>query len=173
MTVNGTPYTKASLAAYDAFIDTATGTQVFAPTKLAGAPNDYATATVRTNRTTWTVNISSIGGTLASPLDNGRVSVFAEKASGKGASWTSVPTPITAGSPLTLFSANSGGQGKSVYKREYLDRGLYPRAYAILLALPNYLPQEEAEAVLGLRKALMERWTPRASAPAKELEVVL
>lgn len=56
---------------------------------------------------------------------------------------------------------------------EYLDRGLYPRAYAILLALPDYLPQEEAEAVLGLRKALMERWTPRASAPAKELEVVL
>lgn len=121
VTVNGTPYTKASLAAYDAFIDTATGTQTFAPTSVAGTGgNDYATATVRTNRAQWTVNISSIGGSLAGPLSNSRVSVFAEKVSGKGASWTSVPTPITAASPLTLFNAGSGGQGKSVYKIYYL-----------------------------------------------------
>lgn len=119
--VNATPYTKASLAAYNTFIDNAAGTQAFAPTSVAGVgTNDYATATVRTNRAQWTVNIASIGGSLAGPLSNSRVSVFAEKASGKGASSTSVPTSITAASPLTLFSAGSGGQGKSVYNIYYL-----------------------------------------------------
>jgi hypothetical protein len=38
----------------------------------------------------------------------------------KGASWTTTPTPITAVSPLTLFNAGSGGQGRSVYKLYYL-----------------------------------------------------
>ncbi|WP_038057159.1 hypothetical protein [Thermus amyloliquefaciens] len=121
VTVNGTPYTKASLAAYDNFIDNATGTQLFAPTSVTGTGgNDWATATVRSNRAQWTVAITSIGGTLAAPLNNGRVKVFAEKVSGKGASWTSVPTPVNASSPLTLFNAGSGGQGKSTYKLYYL-----------------------------------------------------
>ncbi|MEM1679557.1 MAG: hypothetical protein QXD20_10065 [Ignisphaera sp.] len=121
VTVSGISYTKASLAAYDAFIDTATGTQIFAPTSVAGTGgNDYATATVRTNQAQWTVNISSIGGNLGSPLSNGRVLVFVEKVGGKGASWTNVPTPITAASPLTLFNAGSGGQGRSVYRIYYL-----------------------------------------------------
>jgi hypothetical protein len=64
------------------------------------------------------MKIDSISGTLT--LGNNRVKVFAEKASGKGASWTPTPTPITAASPLTLFNADSGGQGKSVYHLYYL-----------------------------------------------------
>ncbi len=64
------------------------------------------------------MKISSITGTLT--LGNGRVKVFAEKVNGKGASWTTVPTPITAASPLTLFSASSNGQGRSEYKLYYL-----------------------------------------------------
>jgi len=120
VTVNSTAYTKASLAAYDTFIDTATGTQDFAPTSVAGTGGaDYGTITVRTNRAQWTVKIDSISGTLT--LGNNRVKVFAERVgSSKGASWTSTPTPITASSPLTLFNAGSGGQGKSVYKLYYL-----------------------------------------------------
>ncbi|WP_448377621.1 hypothetical protein [Fervidobacterium sp.] len=120
VTVNGTPYTKASRAAYDTFIDTATGTQTFAPTSVAGTGGaDYGTVTVRTNRAQWTVKIDSIGGTLT--LGNDRVKVFAERVgSSKGASWTTTPTPITAASPLTLFNAGSGGQGKSIYKLYYL-----------------------------------------------------
>jgi hypothetical protein len=73
---------------------------------------------VRTNRAQWTVKISSISGSLT--LGNGRVKVFAEKVSGKGTSSTSTPTSITAASPLTLFSASSNGQGRSVYKLYYL-----------------------------------------------------
>jgi hypothetical protein len=119
VTVGGTPYTKASQAAYYAFLDTATGTQDFAPTSIKDAANpDYGTVTVRTNRAQWTVKINSISGSLT--LGNGRVKVFAEKVSGKGASWTTTPTPITAASPLTLFSASSNGQGKSTYKLYYL-----------------------------------------------------
>ena len=119
VTVNSTAYTKASLAAYNTFIDTATGTQDFAPTSVAGMSGaDYGTVTVRTNRAQWTVKINSISGTLT--LGNDRVKVFAEKVSGKGASWTTTPTPITAASPLTLFNAGSGGQGKSEYKLYYL-----------------------------------------------------
>ncbi len=119
VTVGGTPYTKASQAAYLTFLDTASGAQDFAPTALTGTGGaDYGTVTVRTNRAQWTVKINSISGTLT--LGNGRVKVFAEKVSGKGASWTTVPTPITAASPLTLFNAGSGGQGRSVYKLYYL-----------------------------------------------------
>ncbi len=119
VTIGGTPYTKASWAAYENFLNTATGTQDFAPTSLTGTGgNDYGTVTVRTNRAQWTVKISSITGTLT--LGNDRVKVFAEKVSGKGASWTTTPTPITAASPLTLFNAGSGGQGRSVYKLYYL-----------------------------------------------------
>jgi len=122
VTIGGTPYTKASQAAYYAFLDTATGTQDFAPTSVTDAGgNDlgnYGTVTVLTNRAQWTVKISSVSGSLT--LGNGRVKVFAEKVSGKGASWTTTPTPITAASPLTLFNAGSGGQGRSVYKLYYL-----------------------------------------------------
>ena len=117
VSVGGTPYTKASQAAYYAFLDTATSTQDFAPTSLTGTGGaDYGTVTVRTNRAQWTVKIDSISGSLT--LGNNRVKVFAEKVSGKGASWTTTPTPITA--PLTLFNAGSGGQGKSVYRLYYL-----------------------------------------------------
>lgn len=117
VTVGGTPYTKASQAAYYAFLDAATSTQDFAPTSLTGTGGaDYGTVTVRTNRAQWTVKIDSVSGTLT--LGNGRVKVFAEKVSGKGASWTTTPTPITA--PLTLFNAGSGGQGRSVYRLYYL-----------------------------------------------------
>jgi hypothetical protein len=119
VTVGGTPYTKASQPAYLTFLDTASGTQDFAPTSLTGTGGaDYGTVTVRTNRAQWTVKINSISGSLT--LGNGRVKVFAEKVSGKGASWTTTPTPITAASPLTLFSASSNGQGKSTYKLYYL-----------------------------------------------------
>ena len=119
VTVGGTPYTKASQAAYYAFLDTASGAQDFAPTSLTGTGGaDYGTVTVRTNRAQWTVKIDSISGSLT--LGNGRVKVFAEKVSGKGASWTTTPTPITAASPLTLFNAGSGGQGRSVYRLYYL-----------------------------------------------------
>jgi hypothetical protein len=114
-----TPYTKASWAAYENFLNTATGTQDFAPTSLTGTGGaDYGTVTVRTNRAQWTVKINSISGSLT--LGNGRVKVFAEKVSGKGSSWTTTPTPITAASPLTLFSAGSNGQGRSEYRLYYL-----------------------------------------------------
>ena len=117
VTVGGTPYTKASQAAYYAFLDTATSTQDFAPTSLTGTGGaDYGTVTVRTNRAQWTVKIDSISGSLT--LGNGRVKVFAEKVSGKGTSSTTPPTSITA--PLTLFNASSNGQGRSVYKLYYL-----------------------------------------------------
>jgi hypothetical protein len=119
VTIGGTPYTKASWAAYENFLNTATSTQDFAPTALTGTGGaDYGTVTVLTNRAQWTVKISSITGTLT--LGNDRVKVFAEKVSGKGASWTTTPTPITAASPLTLFNAGSGGQGRSVYRLYYL-----------------------------------------------------
>ena len=112
-------YTKASWAAYENFLNTATGTQDFAPTALTGTGGaDYGTVTVLTNRAQWTVKIDSISGSLT--LGNNRVKVFAVKVSGKGASWTTTPTSITAASPLTLFNAGSGGQGKSTYKLYYL-----------------------------------------------------
>jgi hypothetical protein len=119
VTVGGTDYTKASWAAYESFLNAASGTQDFAPTSLTGTSGaDYGTVTVLTNRAQWTVKISSVSGTLT--LGNSRVKVFAEKVSGKGASWTTTPTPITAASPLTLFSAGSNGQGRSEYKLYYL-----------------------------------------------------
>jgi hypothetical protein len=120
VTVGSSSYTKASWAAYENFLNTASGTQDFAPTALTGTGGaDYGTVTVFTNRAQWTVKIDSIDdGPLT--LGNNRVKVFAEKVSGKGASWTTTPTPITATSPLTLFNASSGGQGKSVYKLYYL-----------------------------------------------------
>lgn len=119
VTVGSTSYTKASKAAYDTFIDTAAGTQDFAPTSVEGAGGaDYGTMTIRSNRAQWTVSVNSISGTLGAPLSNSRVKVFAEKVSGKGGSWTTVPTPIT--SVSTLISAGAGGQGKSVYKLYYL-----------------------------------------------------
>jgi len=118
VTVGSNSYTKASKAAYDTFIDTATGTQDFAPTEVKDAVGmDYGTMTIRTNRAQWTVT-PSVSGTLSGPLSNSRVKVFAEKVSGKGGSWTPVPTPIT--SVSTLISAGTGGQGKSVYKLYYL-----------------------------------------------------
>jgi len=125
VTVNSTAYTKASLAAYTTFIDTATGPETFAPTSVAGTGGvDYGTITVRTNRAQWTVKIDSISGSLSFDGTNNhtnRVKVFAERVgSSKGASWTTTPTPITASSPLTLFNAGSGGQGKSIYKLYYL-----------------------------------------------------
>lgn len=113
--VGGTPYTKASRAAYLNFLDSG-GLQDFAPTSLGGTTNAYGTVTVLTNRGQWTVKIDSIGGTLT--LGNGRVKVFAEKVSGKGSSLTSSPTSIASG--LSLFGAGSVGQGKSVYKLYYL-----------------------------------------------------
>lgn len=119
VTVGSTSYTKASKAAYDTFIDTAAGTQDFAPTSVEGTGGaDYGTMTIRSNRAQWTVSVDSISGTLGAPLSNSRVKVFAEKVSGKGGSWTTVPTPIT--SVSTLISAGAGGQGKSVYKLYYL-----------------------------------------------------
>ena len=125
VTVNSTAYTKASLAAYTTFIDTASGTQDFAPTSVAGAGGaDYGTITVRTNRAQWTVKLS-INSSSSLSFDgannhNERVKVFAEKASGKGDSWTNTLKRITESSPLTLFNASSGGQGKSIYKLYYL-----------------------------------------------------
>lgn len=119
VTVGGTSYTKASLAAYTAFLDGASTTQDFAPTSVTGTGgNDYATATVRTNRGQWTVKIDAIAGTLPPPLSNGRLKVFAQKVSGKGTSATSSPTPLAANTPL--FSAASSGPGKSVYRIYYL-----------------------------------------------------
>jgi hypothetical protein len=121
VTVGGTPYTKASWAAYENFLNTASGDQDFAPTSVTGTGGaDYGTVTVLTNRAQWTVRIDSITGTISLPGGNGRVKVFAEKVSGKGASWTTTPTPITAVSPLTLFNASSGGQGRSEYRLYYL-----------------------------------------------------
>jgi hypothetical protein len=117
VTVGGTPYTKASWAAYENFLNAATGTQDFAPTSLTGTGGaDYGTVTVLTNRAQWTVKIDSISGSLT--LGNGRVKVFAEKVSGKGSSQTSTPTSIAAN--LALAKATSGGQGKSTYKLYYL-----------------------------------------------------
>jgi len=120
VTVGGNNYTKASWAAYENFLNTATGTRHFAPTSVTDVDgNDlggHGTVTVLTNHARWTVKIYSISGTLT--LGNDRVKVFAEYVSGKGASWTTTPTPITA--PLTLFNAGGGGQGKSEYKLYYL-----------------------------------------------------
>ncbi|AFV76038.1 hypothetical protein YIM1640_19630 [Thermus oshimai] len=116
--VGGTPYTKASQAAYYAFLDTATGTQDFAPTSVNGTGGaDYGTVTVRSNRAQWTVSVASVGA-LPSPLSTARLKVYAEKVSGKGASWTGVPSTLTSG--MTLFNAGSGGQGRSVYRLYYL-----------------------------------------------------
>lgn len=123
VTVNNVAYTKASQAAYYNFLDNASGTQDFAPTSVAGTNGaDYGNITVRTNRAQWMVKIASItdsnGNATSLTLGNNRVKVFAEKASGKGASWTNVPTTVA--SNTTLFNAGSGGQGKSVYKLYYL-----------------------------------------------------
>ncbi len=117
VTVGGTPYTKASYNAYLTFLDGSASTQDFAPTSVAGTGGaDYGTVTVRTNRAQWTVKIDTATGfTTLSP---GRVKVFAEKVSGKGGSWTAVPTTVAANT--TLFNAGGGGQGKSVYKLYYL-----------------------------------------------------
>jgi len=118
VTVGSGSYPRATLANYDIFLDTAGSAQDFAPTSVAGVgANDYGTLTVRSNRASWEVNLS-VSGTLGTPLDNSRVKVYAEKVSGKGGSWTSSPTPVTA--VTTLISSYGGGQGKSVYKVYYL-----------------------------------------------------
>jgi hypothetical protein len=112
-------YTKASWDAYENFLRTATGTQDFAPTALRGTGgNDYGTVTVLTNRAWWTVKINSISGTIPLPDGNDRVKVLVVREGGKGASWVTDPTSITA--PLTLFNAGGGGQGRSVYRLYYL-----------------------------------------------------
>jgi len=120
VTVGAGSYPRAGLSNYDPFLDAASGPQDFAPTSVAGTGgNDYGTLTVRSNRAQWTVSLSvSPGSFLSAPLDNSRVKVFAEKVSGKGGSWTSVPTPITA--VTTLISSSTGGQGRSVYRIYYL-----------------------------------------------------
>jgi hypothetical protein len=117
VSVGGTPYTKASQAAYYAFLDTASGAQDFAPTSLTGTGGvDYGTVTVRTNRAQWTVKIDSISGSLT--LGNGRVKVFVEKVSGEGNSMTNNPIPI--GANEELAKASSDGRGTSIYKLYFL-----------------------------------------------------
>lgn len=117
VTIGGTPYPKASEAAYLAFLEGSATTQDFAPTSVAGAGGaDYGTVTVLSNRASWTVKISTL--TPFPTLPAGRVKVFAEKVSGKGASWTTVPTTVAPNT--TLFNASGGGQGRSVYKLYYL-----------------------------------------------------
>jgi hypothetical protein len=120
VSVNGQNYPRASLTAYETFLAGNATTPLFAPSTVTGGTNDaYGTLEIITNQSAWTVKIQSIG-TPALTLGNDRVKVFAERVSGKGASWTTTPTSITAASPLTLFNAGSGGQGKSVYKLYYL-----------------------------------------------------
>jgi hypothetical protein len=120
VSVNSANYPRASSTNYEAFLAGSATTQDFAPSTVTGGTgNEYGTLEIITNQSAWTVKIQSIG-TPALTLGNDRVKVFAEKVSGKGASWTTTPTPITAASPLTLFNAGSGGQGKSVYKLYYL-----------------------------------------------------
>jgi hypothetical protein len=117
VTVDGTPYTKASLAAYYAFLGTASGTQDFAPTSLTGTVGaDYGTMTIRTNQARWVVKIDSISGSLT--LGNGRVKVFAERVSGQGNSVNDDPIPINAN--LELAKASSNGRGTSTYKLYFL-----------------------------------------------------
>jgi hypothetical protein len=121
--VNSVNYPRASLTAYEAFLAGSTTTPLFAPSTVnGGTGNEYGTLEIVTNQRAWTVKIQSIGTSTfpALTLGNDRVKVFAEKVSGKGASWTATPTSITAASPLTLFNAGSGGQGRSVYKLYYL-----------------------------------------------------
>jgi hypothetical protein len=119
VTIGDTPYYKASRAAYYAFLDTASGTQDFAPTALQGTGGaDYGTVTIRTNRPQWTVKINSISGSLTTPLTNSRVKVFVEKVSGKGDREITTPTFINTN--LVLAKAISGGHGKSTYKLYYL-----------------------------------------------------
>jgi len=120
VTVGAGSYPRAGMTNYDAFLDTATSPQDFAPTSVAGTGgNDYGTLVVRTNRASWEVTLSiSPGSFLPAPLDNGRVKVYAEKVSGKGGSWTPSPTPVT--SVTTLISSYGGGQGRSEYRIYYL-----------------------------------------------------
>jgi hypothetical protein len=123
VSVNSVNYPRASLTAYEAFLAGSTTTPLFAPSTVnGGTGNEYGTLEIVTNQRAWTVKIQSIGTSTfpALTLGNDRVKVFAEKVSGKGASWTATPTSITAASPLTLFNAGSGGQGRSVYKLYYL-----------------------------------------------------
>jgi hypothetical protein len=117
VTVGSNSYTKASQAAYYTFLDTATSTQVFAPTSLTGTGgDDYGTVTIRTNQPRWVVKIASISGSLT--LGNNRVKVFVEKVSGEGNSMTNNPIPIGANEELAKASLN--GRGTSIYKLYFL-----------------------------------------------------
>jgi hypothetical protein len=117
VTVGSNSYTKASQAAYYAFLDTASGNQDFAPTSLTGTGGaDYGTVTIRSNLARWLLKIQSISGSLT--LGNDRVKVFAQKVSGRGDSQTNTPTPIGAG--LELAKASSNGRGTSTYKLYFL-----------------------------------------------------
>lgn len=118
LTVGSTTYERASLTAYENFLDSASAPVVFAPSGVSGTGgNPYATLAVRSNRAQWTVSLS-LSGTLGAPLNNGRLRVFAEKDSGKGNATTSAPTPVP--SVTSLITAASNGQGRSVYRVYYL-----------------------------------------------------
>jgi hypothetical protein len=111
-------YPRASLSAYQTFLEGSSSTQLFAPSAVTdGTADEYGTLEIVTNQSAWTVKIQSIE-TSALTLGNDRVKVFAEKASGKGSSQTSAPTSIATN--LALAKATSGGQGKSTYKLYYL-----------------------------------------------------
>ena len=120
VSVNSVNYPRASLTAYETFLAGSATTQDFAPSAVTGGTGDaYGTLEIITNQSAWTVKIQSIGdGDDSLTLGNDRVKVFAEKASGKGTSQTSAPTPIAAN--LALAQATSAGQGKSVYRLYYL-----------------------------------------------------
>ena len=55
-------------------------------------------------------------GSLAAPLDNTRIKVYAEKISGKGSSLTPTPTSLPLTGNLPIIQATASGQGKSQYK---------------------------------------------------------
>ena len=117
VTVGGTPYSRAGQSAYNAFLDANTSSQVFAPSSvsLGGGTGDFATLTVRSNRAKWTVSVSA-SGSLAPPLDNTRLQVYAEKISGAGSSLTTNPTPLPTTGSLNIIQATASGQGKSLFK---------------------------------------------------------
>ena len=120
VTVGSTAYPRASLTNYENFLAGALTPpdSYFAPSTVVGGTGDaYGTLEIVTNQAAWTVKIQSIGDDPLT-LGNDRVKVFAEKASGKGTSQTSAPTPIAAN--LVLAQETSGGQGKSVYRLYYL-----------------------------------------------------
>ena len=118
VTVRDTSYSRAGQSAYNAFLDANTSSQVFAPSRvsnLGGGTGDFATLTVRSNRAKWTVSVSA-SGSLAPPLDNTRLQVYAEKISGAGSSLTTNPTPLPTTGSLNIIQATASGQGKSLFK---------------------------------------------------------